>query len=53
VTKLIVGASVVIASLLPGKPYRGPALQLLSQFLLDDLKLLTVPLLKYEVTNAI
>ncbi|MDI3532515.1 MAG: hypothetical protein PWR28_860 [Synergistaceae bacterium] len=52
-TKLIVGASVVIASLLPGKPYRGPALQLLSQFLLDDLKLLTVPLLKYEVTNAV
>jgi len=53
VTKLIVDASVVIASLLPDEPYRDPALQLLSQFLLDDLKLLTVPLLKYEVTNAV
>lgn len=52
-TKLIVDASVVIASLLPDEPYRDPALQLLSQFLLDDLKLLTVPLLKYEVTNAV
>ena len=51
--KLIVDASVVIASLLPDEPYRDPALQLLSQFLLDDLKLLTVPLLKYEVTNAV
>ena len=52
-TKLIVDASVVIASLLPDEPYRDPALRLLSQFLLDDLKLLTVPFLKYEVTNAV
>ncbi|MBC7121593.1 MAG: AAA family ATPase, partial [Candidatus Methanosuratus sp.] len=53
VTKLTVDASVVIASLLPDEPHRDPALRLLSQFLLDDLKLLTVPLLKYEVTNAV
>ncbi len=52
-TKLTVDASVVIASLLPDEPHRDPALRLLSQFLLDDLKLLTVPLLKYEVTNAV
>jgi predicted nucleic acid-binding protein len=50
--KLIVDASVVIASLLPDEPYRDAALSVLTQFS-DTLELLTVPLLRYEVANAV
>lgn len=51
--KLVVDASVVIASLLPDEPYRDAALGLLARFLADDLDLITTSLLRYEVANAL
>lgn len=51
--RLIVDASVLIASLLPDEPYRAAALNVLTRFLSDNLELLTLPLLRYEVTNAL
>lgn len=51
--RLVVDASVVIASLLPDEPYRAAALSVLTRFLSDTLELLTLPLLRYEVTNAV
>ena len=53
VNRLVVDASVVIASLLPDEPYRDAALHVLTEFLSDTLELLTVPLLRYEVANAV
>jgi len=53
VARLIVDASVIIASLLPDEPYRDAALNVLTQFLSDGLELITVPLLRYEVANAV
>ena len=51
--KLVVDASVVVASLLPDEPYREAALNVLTQFLSDSLELITLPLMRYEVANAL
>ena len=51
--KLIIDASVVTASLLPDEPYRDMALRILRGFLSEDLELVTVSLLRYELTNLL
>ena len=51
--KLVIDASVVIASLLRDEPYRAAALNVLTQFISEALELVTVPLMRYEVTNAV
>ena len=50
--RLVIDASVVIASLLPDEPYRAASLRILNGFLSGNLELFTVPLLRFEITNA-
>jgi predicted nucleic acid-binding protein len=50
---LVIDASVVIASLLPDEPYRAASLRILQGFLSGNLELFTVPLLWFEITNAL
>ena len=49
----VIDASVVIASLLPDEPYRGASLRILRGFLSGNMELITVPLLRFEITNAL
>ena len=49
----VIDASVIIASLLPDGPYHGAALRILKEFLSADLDLLSVPLVQFEITNAL
>lgn len=51
--RLVIDASVVIASLLPDEPYGDTALRILRRFLSDGLELFTLPLLRYELTNSL
>ena len=51
--RLVIDASVVIASLLPDEPYRDASLRILKEFLSGNLELLAVPLLRFEITNAL
>ena len=51
--RLVIDASVVIASLLPDEPYRDASLRILEEFLSGNLELLAVPLLQFEITNAL
>ena len=51
--RLVIDASVVIASLLPDEPYRAASLRILKGFLSGNLELLAVPLLRFEITNAL
>lgn len=51
--RFVVDASVIVASLLPDEPYRDAALHVLTQFLFDSVELVTLPLMKYEVANAL
>jgi len=53
VDRLVIDASVVIASLLPDEPYRDASLRILKEFLSGNLELFAVPLLRFEVTNAL
>jgi predicted nucleic acid-binding protein len=53
VDRFVVDASVIVASLLPDEPYRDAALHVLTQFLFDSVELVTLPLMKYEVANAL
>lgn len=49
----VIDASVVIASLLPDEPYRDASLRILRGFLSGNMELITVPLLRFEITNAL
>lgn len=51
--RLVIDASVVIASLLPDEAYRAASLRILKEFLSGNLELLTIPLLRFEITNAL
>jgi predicted nucleic acid-binding protein len=53
VDRLVIDASVVIASLLPDEPYRAVSLRILKGFLSGNLELLAIPLLRFEITNAL
>jgi len=53
VDRLVIDASVVIASLLPDEPYRSASLRILKGFLSGNLELFAVPLLRFEITNAL
>jgi len=53
VDRLVIDASVLIASLLPDEPYRAASLRILKEFLSGNLELFAVPLLRFEITNAI
>jgi predicted nucleic acid-binding protein len=53
VDRLVIDASVVIASLLPDEPYRTASLRILKEFLSGNLELFAVPLLRFEITNAL
>jgi predicted nucleic acid-binding protein len=53
VDRLVIDASVVIASLLPDEPYRASSLNILKRFFSGSLELLSVPLLRFEITNAL
>ena len=49
----VIDASVIIASFLPDEPYHGAALRILKKFLSAGLDLLSVPLVQFEITNAL
>lgn len=51
--RLVIDASVVIASLLPDEPYRDASLRILKEFLSGNLELFAVPLLRFEIANAL
>ena len=51
--RLVIDASVVIASLLPDELYRTASLRILKGFLSGNLELFAVPLLRFEITNAL
>jgi len=53
VDRLVIDASVVIASLLPDEPYRDASLRILKEFLSGNLELFAVPLLRFEITNVL
>jgi len=53
VDRLTIDASVVIASLLPDEPYREAALSILKEFLSGNVELFAVPLLQFEIINAL
>ncbi len=50
--RLIIDASVIVASLRAGEPYTEAAWRIVSRFLRGELELLSLSLLPYEVTNA-
>jgi len=53
VDRLVIDASAVIASLLPDEPYRVASLRILKEFLSGNLELFAVPLLRFEIANAL
>ena len=53
VDRLVIDASVVIASLLPDEPYRAASLRILKEFFSGRLELFAPLLLQFEITNAL
>ena len=51
--RLVIDASVIIASLLPDEPHYDAALRILGEFLSAKLELVSVPLIQFEITNAL
>ena len=51
--RLVIDASVVIASLLPDELYRSASLRILKGFVSGNLELFAIPLLRFEITNAL